>query len=91
MIKQLKNGVSFIMPGRSGNVYYKESDKLADFYVEMAASSSKYGVLIWFEETTHWTVPENELINEEYRKNIKQQIIKELDRRNVKSDIFGQK
>ena len=89
MKEKLKNGVTFTMTGRSGKIYYKEANKQAEFYVEMSGNP-EYHILVWFEETTNWTIPNNERINRKQRHDIKQMIVKELARQNLKSDIDGQ-
>lgn len=74
------------MTGRSGSIEFHEAEKVAEFYVEMSGVP-EYNLLIWFEETRYWKIPEQEIITNEYRKTMKDQIIKELERRKLKSDI----
>ncbi len=89
LYRNLPSGVSLLMHGRYGYLYYKNEIGYVEYYVELSGVP-QYQFLIWFHDITTWAFPLNKSISTHEKNYIKALLIDFLEGNGISSNIHQQ-
>lgn len=85
---KLSPGFTFKPRGRAGYIYYKNTDRLLELYVEMSGVP-EYDFLIWEDVLEKWVYPTTEPTSAKEQKRISKELVAWLKQNNFKTDYKG--